>query len=497
MVRPVRRITRAFLLILTVLAGSQACALSVHNGVLLKDGKPYHGMGINYFDAFSRLLANPVDTSTYGTGFNVLKQFNVPFIRFEACGFYPTDWALYQTDTIAYFALLDSVVRAAEKKGIGLFPSLFFRYATICNLVNEPLAAWGDTNSKTQAFMRTYVAEVVGRYKNSSAVWGWEFGNEFNLSVDLPNWQSWITNNPADPVHGISALTAADTLSSDTMTIAYAAFAKAVRALDSSHIIITGNAIPRPTEWHQAAAGKYQIDTKGEFQQMLARDNPGAVSVSCIHYYPYKGDSVTAGYGYVDYFDTASPATIPQLLSAAKAAADSVGRPLFIGEFGATLALGDSVEHAVYNQIFSAIRATNTPLSSAWVFDLSNQNTSENITATNSRAFILDSIKALNQYFQSTPVANQSRQSARCSMPFLSIAIKSSAAVRLNVSALGKQDHLELTVFDAAGRMVSDLTARIHEGVAIWNIQQVRNGVYAIRLKTGPVAVCRDIVVAR
>ena len=34
--------------------------------------------------------------------------------------------------------------------------------------------------------MRRYTEEVVRRYKDSPAIWGWEFGNEYNLAADLP-----------------------------------------------------------------------------------------------------------------------------------------------------------------------------------------------------------------------------------------------------------------------------------------------------------------------
>jgi endo-1,4-beta-mannosidase len=35
--------------------------------------------------------------------------------------------------------------------------------------------------------MRAYVRDVVERYKDSPAVWGWEFGNEYNIPTDLPD----------------------------------------------------------------------------------------------------------------------------------------------------------------------------------------------------------------------------------------------------------------------------------------------------------------------
>ena len=55
------------------------------------------------------------------------------------------------------------------------------------DLVGEPRNQWGNPQSKTRQFMRTYIREVVSRYVNSPAIWGWEFGNEYNLSLDTPD----------------------------------------------------------------------------------------------------------------------------------------------------------------------------------------------------------------------------------------------------------------------------------------------------------------------
>ena len=55
-------------------------------GTLLRNGEPYRAIGINYFNAFLRRLNNPDDTS-YREGYAQLAEYNIPFVRFAACGF--------------------------------------------------------------------------------------------------------------------------------------------------------------------------------------------------------------------------------------------------------------------------------------------------------------------------------------------------------------------------------------------------------------------------
>ena len=108
-----------------------AQGLSVRaDGVLIKDDVPFRGIGVNYFDAFSRTLKDPDDTS-YEAGFRALAENGIPFARFMCTGFWPKDMKLYETDKAKYFTLLDGVVRAAEEHGIGLIPSLFWYMPTV------------------------------------------------------------------------------------------------------------------------------------------------------------------------------------------------------------------------------------------------------------------------------------------------------------------------------------------------------------------------------
>ena len=187
----ITRLLLAFLLSQAITAlpvSSQAASspgLSVaRDGTLLRNGAPYRGVGVNYTDAFLRPLRHPGDES-YRDDFRKLAANHIPFARITACGFSASDYQLYLQDKENYFKLLDGVVQAAEESNVGLIADLFWESYAVPDLVGEPRDQWGNSQSKTRQFMRTYIREVVSRYVNSPAIWGWEFGNEYNLSLDL------------------------------------------------------------------------------------------------------------------------------------------------------------------------------------------------------------------------------------------------------------------------------------------------------------------------
>ena len=158
---------------------------------VLLNGKPYRGVGVNYFDCFLRTLRKNSDTS-YEAGFRVLAEYHIPFVRFCATGFYPKEMKLYQENREAYFRLMDGVVRCAEKNGVGLIPSLFWYNTCVPDMMGEHLDQWGNPDSKTVAFMRQYTHEVVSRYRSSPAIWAWEYMNEFDSYCDLPNAATFL-----------------------------------------------------------------------------------------------------------------------------------------------------------------------------------------------------------------------------------------------------------------------------------------------------------------
>lgn len=355
-------------------------------GVVLKDGQPYRGIGVNYFDAFSRTLPDAANTS-YEQGLDVLAQHDIPFIRFMACGFWPKDWDLYRQDKAEYFRRMDAFVKAAEDRGIGLIPSLFWYLATVPDLVGEPCNQWGNPESKTLAFMRAYIGEVVPRYVHSRALWAWELGNEYNLAADLPNA---VDHRPAIVPHWGSPATRseADDLTHDVIVTAFTEFAKEIRKYDPARLITTGNSLPRPAAHHMRIERSWTQDTPDEFAANLLAVTPDPMNLISIHVYP----------GAHACFDR-KDVSYAEILQLCMAAAAKAGKALFVGEFGASDAEKDGGVDAARKEradILAAIETTNVPLAAYWAFDITQQDDTTNVTATNPRAYLLDDLQAAN-----------------------------------------------------------------------------------------------------
>ena len=341
------------------------------DGTLTKDGKPVRAFGVNYFSLFYRTLQNPADT-TYEAGLATLAERGIPFVRFMCSGFWPSENQLYMDDREQYFRRLDAVVKAAENHGIGLVPSMFWALSNVPDLVGEPCNQWGNPQSKTIAFMRTYVREVVTRYKDSPAIWGWEFGNEYNLGADLPNATEW---RPAVwPTLGTAASRSErDDMTHDMVRSAFAEFAKAVRQYDPYRFITTGNGFPRTSAWHQRAEKSWTTDTPAQYVEMLLGDTPDPVNVISVH-----------AYGEVE--------RIKPTWDIAKGAK----KGLFVGEFGVAKARSPETEKQ-FADLLGEIERCQIPLAALWVYDFGDQDQEWNVTAANARSWQLAAITEANK----------------------------------------------------------------------------------------------------
>jgi len=360
--------------------------LSVRNGVLVQNGKPYRGMGVNYFSLASRALKSPPDRS-YEKGLRELSEAGIPFVRFMACGFWPSDWDLYLTNKPAYFSRTDDIVRCAETNHIGLIPSLFWNMATVPDLMGEPIDQLGNPDSKTIAFIRQYTREVVTRYRGSRAVWAWEFGNEYALAADLPNAEKW--RPPVWPTLKTALQrTSRDELSSQAMITALAAFAETARSLDPDRLLVTGNALPRASAYHNTHEKSWKPDSPAQFENILLRDNPDPFNTLCVHVYPREKEKEIYPGGATN---------LPALVATLQSLARKAQKPLFIGEFGAPSTMSPTEESARFEELVTAIESNAVPLSAVWVFDHAHQDKEWNVTFTNRRAYMLHRIGAVNR----------------------------------------------------------------------------------------------------
>jgi hypothetical protein len=356
--------------------------LVVRGGKVLLDGRPFEGVGANYFSLFSRLLADPNDNSSL-SNLAALAQADIPFVRFMCGGYWPSEQRLYLEHSGAFFQSLDRVVRAAEESRVGLVPSLFWHLSTVVDLAGEPMQALGNSESKSIALIRHYTEDVVNRYKNSPAIWAWEFGNESALSADLPNARE--QRPPIVPELGTPiSRSEHDDLSSIQLHVAYQAFAETVHRLDPARIVMSGNALPRSSAWHNTHEKNWTTDTVKQFQEILAQDNPDPMAVISAHIYhspAYPGDA----------------AGIEEIVALAAESARKAGKPLFLGEFGAERQLGSSEQQKIiFAQFLAAIEKNHVPLSAFWVFDLPAMENDWNVSFKNDRSYMLDLVSQAN-----------------------------------------------------------------------------------------------------
>lgn len=337
-------------------------------GRLLLAGKPYRGLGVNWYDVFLRLLEDGKSID-HERGFAQLAQAKVPFIRFIACGFWPRDARLYLDAPDEFFRRFDLIVKSAEENGVGLIPSLFWNEPTVCDLVGETCDQWGNPESKTHAYMRKYVRDVVTRYKESPAIWGWEFGNEFNLGANLPNASE---HRPAVwPNLGTAAgRSEKDEWTYEIIRTAFAGFAREVRQYDPYRIISTGDSIPRPGAWHNWKERTWTADTPEQTTEILLGDNPDPIDVMSVHIY---GDSLAQ-------------------LALAMQVSKQAHRPLFVGEFGAPGPREKS--EAEFSKLLSAIESEGVPLAALWTFG--GQQDDYSVSPDSARAYQLEALTEAN-----------------------------------------------------------------------------------------------------
>jgi len=250
-------------------------------------------------------------------------------------------------------------------------------------LVGESVFQWGNPCSRTMAFMRAYTGELVTRYRKSLAILGWEFSNEMNLVTDLSeNYRPPVSVAGGTPL----VRTAADRLTIADLEVAVGEFARTVRLYDSSRIIITGNAAPRPNAYHRYI-GRSGTDLREPCISMLGLQNPVAVNTLSIHVYPYQE---------FRYFPDPR-ASLKEIIKTCMEASGQLHKPLFIGEFGAPSKLGIRQEHNKFDELLADIKDLKVPLAALWVFDYALQDSTWNVMPDNRRSYQLDAIGKLNE----------------------------------------------------------------------------------------------------
>ena len=174
----------------SVQAESVSYGLTVNeDGTIEMQGEAFYGFGGNAFFFLDRVLTDPL--YDLDGAFKTFADYDIPVVRvpFGTSG---TDgFELWQEDPETFFLLMDMIIKAAEKHQVGIIATITWWFPFVHLMFNEPVAAIGDSSSKSNKFAVEYTTAIVKRYAKSPAIFGWEITNEMNLCADLCGGKDW------------------------------------------------------------------------------------------------------------------------------------------------------------------------------------------------------------------------------------------------------------------------------------------------------------------
>jgi len=356
--------------------------LYVREGIVMHQGQPYRAMGINYNSCFGELLKDP-NNRDFVKGFKILKQYKIPYIRFMACPFSHTGWGLYTENPKEYFRRMDLIVREAEKQNVGLIPSLFWYVASVPDCVGEPLSSLGKKNSKSRAFIRKYTGQMVKRYKDSPAIWGWEVGNEYMLFADLPKYN----HLPPKKEGSDKERSKADKLLRPMILELYEEFYETIRGLDKDRIIVTGDSIPRGAAWHNRNEDKWEEDTKQQWLELFQAETPNCYEVVSFHLYE-QADK--------EYFK--EKVSMEQVVESITKTCRNNKKVIWCGELG--MPNNDEKTKEYFYRMMKTIEDNKIELSAIWNFVPNGRYQPDwDILPDGQRVYMLEAVKELNERF--------------------------------------------------------------------------------------------------
>ncbi|MBQ6287316.1 MAG: hypothetical protein IJK73_06650 [Bacteroidales bacterium] len=303
-------------------------------------GQPLFVTGVNCYNLFVQCHeADNMGTSEMEETVKVLSRQKVPVVRFSCGPFYAHQMHFYTEQKAKYLANLDKLASLCDQNHILLIPSFFWNTACVPEYCGEELGAWGNTSSKTYAFMLSYTEDVVNTLKGHKCIAAWEFGNEFNLAADIAS-------------AGYPDIKAA------SVGTAYKGFAQKVSSLDPhGRMVCSGNSVMRNAQWNLANNGSWADDSFRQYVDITGVMTPDPMLGMSEHVYEESRK----------FSDLGTVNRTYQLIHA-KEAATSLGKAYYVGEFtGPKTAHGDSI---LVKKHYTAYYSQRVQLSLIWNYAL-------------------------------------------------------------------------------------------------------------------------------
>lgn len=350
--------------------------------------------GTNYYSLFSSVFAdeNEYDFRSAKRGLAILAENNIHEVRFNASGFYyPNDLKRYFADRNAYFNALRELVQTADMYNIRLIPSFFWQMTCLPDLFDEGFeAGWGNPKSKTHRFMINFTKEYVSTLSQEKNIFFWEFGNEFNLVSDLPNFEQNLKTAPLPPGSIRQERNATeDKLTTMSVNSVYSEFARIIKQEDGlGRPSANGNAFLRPSQYNQYARDSFAHDTLNEHEVIWNFLCPSPMTWASEHIY-HSDWKKPILYGNREI-------SLKEYLQFNKQLCDKNGYTYYIGEFGAIQKDSPS-DYSGWEDMSRLFRTCGIPLALVWNYD-PNEHVEYSFSEKSAEGkYILNTLKKLNK----------------------------------------------------------------------------------------------------
>ncbi len=353
------------------------------DGTVMMDGKPFYGYGVNGYMICMEMFKDPF--FDYEEPFRTMKEYNIAFIRMPLAGDSPATFQMYLDDPEAYFAVIDKVIAMAEKYQVGIIADMSWGYCYMNALFGEQAYRVGDTSSQSYKFSVKHAEDVVKRYKDSPAIYGWEISNELNLCADLAGNPDWLPGTcyatlPAKP-NGFDYYTGRE------VQVLMRGVAQAIRKQDGYRLISNGNGIMRGNakslqiqsdnmdKTTHTWTVSWEADTLEEFFEMSAFYAPDPIDTLSLHI-GIADDIPPTGGNSGDTFEYwGKTITRVKYLKAYVEAAKREGKAFFVGEFGDLGTIEEflsedrrEINKKKIRDIMDDLNAADVQLSAVWAF---------------------------------------------------------------------------------------------------------------------------------
>lgn len=273
---------------------------------LQRDGARFRNIGLNYGGAIQRIYTQPSATACEYTPsaeqdamLDVADACKAKVLRIKATPYWPAQWrygvnggvagvAAVAADREAHYQRLDAFIAKCRSRGIGVIINLFFRHASPADLAGQTVrAGWLTPGSATRNYVQALTQEVVTRYLNEDAVYGYEWSNEVNhyndaLDAALGAFPGVNTSYGSQASYPAANTSFNGTELSDVLSWWYGI----VRAIDSQRIVLTGNG---PNSYSQPGGAAGISTPMAAWHREQVRDNP--TNCGSIHWYGNIGYS--------------------------------------------------------------------------------------------------------------------------------------------------------------------------------------------------------------